>query len=151
MVIRTRGVATTAAVTATMAMACLLAPAASAQEGLVQGGGGGIAYVSGGIGIEERAAMAARRAEFNLYLAFRRRGSGDLLADVSLQVLDRSRNIVLIAERVGPHVYVQLPPGTYHITANGHGMAQSRDVTVARRGTRAVAFGLAAGGDVAVR
>lgn len=121
-----------------LALACAL-QYAWGQEDWKMGGGGGISYLSGGVGSEQREAMAAHRAEYNLYLKFAHRG-GELLAGVAMRITDRQRNPVLIADGVGPHVYVKLPPGTYWITVTAEEMDQSRSVTIGKRGTRQVTF-----------
>ena len=48
-----------------------------AQDGLVTGSSGAVTYASGGVGAEQRDALAAMRADFNLRLTFATRGSGE--------------------------------------------------------------------------
>ncbi len=121
-----------------MALACALQQGAWAREELKSGGSGGVSYVSGGVGQEQQAALAARRREFNLYLTFARAGSGEFLADVALQITDRKRNPVLAADGVGPQVLVKLPAGTYWVNATFGNQEQSRSVVI---GTQAVGKG----------
>jgi hypothetical protein len=122
-----------------MALACTLQQGRAADD-LEAGGSGTASYVSGGVGAEERDAMAARRGEFNLYVTFARRGGGEMLAGIALGITDRQRHPVLTADGVGPQVFVKLPPGTYWVNATFDGQEQSRSVTVDGKGGREVTF-----------
>jgi hypothetical protein len=139
----------------TLAPVVLMALAGTFQHGWAQedskaGGGGGASYVSGGVGTEQREALAARRGEFNLYITFARSGSGDLLADVALAITDLKGKPVMSAEHVGPLVYVKLPPGTYWVNATANGQQQSRNVTIGAGG-REVTFHWTPGDQASVR
>jgi hypothetical protein len=105
-----------------------------AQDGLVTGSSGAVTYASGGVGAEQREALAAMRADFNLRLTFATRGSGEMRADVALTITDRKRNPVLTLDAAGPQVYVKLPPGTYWVNAKADEQEQSRSVTIGRNG-----------------
>ncbi|GGY10534.1 carboxypeptidase regulatory-like domain-containing protein [Massilia dura] len=126
-----------------MALACALQQGAWAREEL-KSGGGGVSYVSGGVGKEQQEALAARRPEFNLYLTFARGHSGEFLADVALEITDRKRNRVLAADGVGPQVLVKLPAGMYWVNATFGNQEQSRSVVIgneaAGKGGREVTF-----------
>jgi len=87
-------------------------PAMIAEE--VQGG---IRFLSGGIGLEERAAMDAKAKEFNLKLVFSVT-SREYLSDVQVQIQDPGGKIVLSARSKGPWFLVRLPEGEYIVQAS---------------------------------
>lgn len=89
------------------------------------------AWISGGIGLEEREAMARHRNEFNLQLVFVHRPSGAYLAQVDTLIADRDGKILLRARSDGPFLYARLAPGAYSIAATFRGRTESRHVTVA--------------------
>lgn len=105
---------------------------ADAQDGLVTGSSGTVTYASGGAGVEQREALAAMRADFNLRLTFATRGTGAMRADVALTITDRKGTPVMTLADAGPHVYVKLPPGTYIVNATADNHPQSRSVTIGR-------------------
>jgi len=78
----------------------------------------GIAYVSGGIGIEERGALSAlaKTKEYNLKLEFIMI-SGQYTSGATVMIQDASGKTVLQAESDGPWFYAKLPPGDYTFTA----------------------------------
>jgi len=80
----------------------------------------GIAYVSGGVGSEERAALAALSREFDLKLTLAL-ASGDYVGDAAVRVTDAAGKTVLDAPTDGPLFYAQLPPGTYTVTVSRNG------------------------------
>lgn len=130
-----------ARVIAALALAGMVQGGAWAQAELKQGSSGAVSYVSGGVGSEQREALAARRAEFNLFLTFARRGSGEFLADVALRITDRKGTPVLAVDGVGPQALVKLPPGTYLVNATFDHQDQARSVTIgAGQGGRELVF-----------
>jgi hypothetical protein len=119
--------------------ALLAAPLLCASRaGLAQGALS--AYISGGIGIEERRAMEASRARFNLQLTFALAPSGNYAAAVETLIADEKGRIVLRVTSDGPFVWAQLAPGTYAVAATYRGRTQSRRIAVAARGAAAHAF-----------
>ena len=97
----------------------------------------GIAYVTGGVGQDERDALKAMESQFNLALQFSAQG-GAFLSGVRVEILDQSGRTVLDAVTEGPFFYAALPPGTYRVTASVEGQSTRRSVTVgAGRITRA--------------
>lgn len=98
--------------------------AAPAQERLS-------AWISGGIGREERAAMSQHRDEFNLQLVFVQRRSGAYLAQVDTLIGDAEGRILLRARSEGPFLYARLAPGAYRVAATFRGRTESRRVAVA--------------------
>ncbi|TWI67273.1 hypothetical protein IP91_01386 [Pseudoduganella lurida] len=122
----------------TFALACGLqlgmGSAWAQEDGLVTGSAGAVTYASGGVGDDQRAALAAMKPDFNLRLTFATRGSGDLKAGVALAITDSKRKPMMQLADSGPNVYVKLPAGTYWISATLDGQEQSRSVTLGRNG-----------------
>ncbi len=95
-----------------------------------------VAWCSGGIGAEERAALRAEAwrvcVEFALH-------SREYLSDVQLTVWQENAE-VLRADAVGPWWCARLPPGTYRLQATAPGKGtQSRFVTVPAAGAPVLA------------
>lgn len=101
---------------------------------------GEIAFASGGVGEDEREAMAAARKDYNLLLTFARQGSGAYQPDVSLLVLDVAGRQILVFESVGPLFYARLAPGTYRIQASSRGKVMRQSVTLKAEGQRELVF-----------
>ena len=108
------------------------------SAGNVNGGGlpqiqhqGDIAYVSGGVGLDESNAL--KRAEHEWPLAMRFTGPGsDYLADVHVRIVGPHDADVFNADARGPYMLVKLPPGRYTVHARYKDDDQTRTVTVAK-------------------
>ena len=100
----------------------------------------GVAWVTGGAGQDERDAMQARAAQYNLAMTFANRKSGAFRADIAVQVRDAKGDIVLAADNAGPLLYAKLAPGAYRVTAKALGRAQSQQAVVPQEGTRELYF-----------
>lgn len=86
-------------------------------------------YMSGGVSIEERdemEKMADRSYDLKLVFAVTR---GNYVADVKVAV-SRKGQVLLQAESTGPWFYLDLPVGTYQISATYLGQEKVRPVTV---------------------
>lgn len=90
----------------------------------------GVAYVNGGVGQEEQAAMRAQRADFNLLLTFATKESGAFRSDVQLDIADAKGAALLSVANTGPMFYARLAPGTYRISAAAEGKTFRRTVQV---------------------
>ena len=86
---------------------------------------GDIAVLHGGIGEEDRAAMAQKTTGHNLRLTFARKGSGAYLSDVKVVIRDRKGAVVVDSVASGPWLYARLPDGDYSISATAQGSTQS--------------------------
>jgi hypothetical protein len=91
---------------------------------------GGAAYVTGGIGSDERDALLAAGQSYALKLTFAGGGDGAYVAEVDVKILDGKGQPVLAASDTGPYLFVDLPPGTYRVTATLHGRALEKTVAV---------------------
>lgn len=92
---------------------------------------GGVTYVSGGIGAEEREAMKAMEGSYNLRLLFVARDSGEYLWGVKVQLLDGAGKTLLSAVSDGPYFLAKVDPGRYTIVAEDEGRAIRKSVDIA--------------------
>ncbi len=90
----------------------------------------GIPYMSGGVGADEREAVAARAMNYNLKLTFAVTNSTQFLANVSVKIEDASGKILVDAVADGPYFYAKLPAGKYRVVATSGGQVEERTVTV---------------------
>ena len=131
-------------VIAAAALACsaFMVPGAGAQDDATveQRTANGIAYVTGGVGLEERQAMQELAPQYNVKLTFADKGTGAYRSGVAVQVRDMQGNVHIETDQAGPLLYAQLPPGRYRITANADGQQQQRTISVGSRGGKAAAF-----------
>lgn len=93
-------------------------------------GAGEPPYVNGGVGLEERSALQAQKADYNLHMTFANRGSGEFRSDVQVTIADHKGNVALNANDAGPLLMVKLDPGQYRVTATAMGQMQSKNVTL---------------------
>jgi hypothetical protein len=92
---------------------------------------GDVRYLSGGIGLEERADMDAKAREFNLKLVFAMT-SREYLSDVKVVVLGTGGKTVLSAESGGPWFFAKLPDGEYTVQAAVGNQKEVRRVKVGK-------------------
>lgn len=76
----------------------------------------GFPYLFGGIGSDEREAMAQRAKDFNVKLVFAAR-RGPFVSGVTLTIADTKGAQIAKLVTEGPWFYIQLPPGGYSIEA----------------------------------
>ncbi|MCG2583972.1 hypothetical protein [Massilia sp. TS11] len=100
----------------------------------------GTAYISGGIGAEEQAALAAVKQDFNLHLLFATKGSGEFRADVALVITDAKDAPVLKLTGAGPRVFVKLAPGSYKVQATAVGKTQQQSTAIKTGAARELVF-----------
>lgn len=99
----------------------------------------GIPYVSGGIGVDERATLRARGKEDNLKLTFALE-DGHYLGDAAVLITDATGHKVLEALSQGPWFLAKLPAGTYTVRATALGKTFLQVVQVPVRGQKQVHF-----------
>jgi len=92
------------------------------------------AYISGGIGEDERAVLEASKDYYNLRLVFAARGSGEYLSAVRVRIADEKGAELLEADTDGPFFYARLAPGAYVVTAAYGDEAQTRRVRIGEKG-----------------
>lgn len=97
---------------------------------------GDVAYVTGGVGQDEREAIEAlARAEgLNLRVVLAQ-PSGAFLSDVPVEVLDADGEVRLETDAEGPWVWARLPAGEYQVRARFAEGVQETGVEVGETGT----------------
>jgi hypothetical protein len=118
-----------------------LAGAAFAQDGLPPAQTfGGVSYVTGGIGLDEFAAIKAAEKDFTLSLLFAQNQRGEYLSDVKLSIKDKAGKPVLEAVSDGPMLLAKLPAGVYKVSADHEGTVLVKTVRVGAKGVTRAAF-----------
>lgn len=116
-------------------LACIVCASGALAQGRLQTGTSGtVTYASGGGTVDERAALATMRDQYNLRLAFAVHDSGAMVTNVALTVDDVRLGRIFALANSGPQVYLKVPPGTYTVVATSKGVEQRRRVTVDRFG-----------------
>ena len=100
---------------------------------------GGVRFVSGGVGIEERVLLDKLRPRFSLQLAFAAARGGNYLAGVEVAALNAAGRTVWRGESDGPWLFANLAPGKYRLRATFGGKTQMQEEEI-RRGWRTEAF-----------
>lgn len=90
---------------------------------------GGIDYISGGAGEEDRNAMAAQQSQFPFKVVLSA-GSGQYVVADRLSVRAPEGELLTVRD-AGPLVMANLPPGTYTVEATWQGKTERRPVRVA--------------------
>ena len=86
--------------------------------------------VSGGVSLEERSALEARREAYNLWVITAARKSGTYMAQVRVKVSDAQQRVVFDGELEGPWLFIDLPLGRYRIEARLGDQVQRRNSTI---------------------
>ena len=89
----------------------------------------GIRYMSGGVGLEERTAMENAASGYNLELVFSI-AAGNYLSRVDVMIEDADGKVILSEQANGPWFFVDLPKGSYEVSAIENGTKRSRNVQV---------------------
>ncbi len=78
----------------------------------------GMAYVSGGVGEAEIAALQGEKDRYSFWLTTAVKRSGAHLAGVRVRITDTTRKVVVLEHTLdGPWLLCALPPGRYDIQA----------------------------------
>jgi len=91
----------------------------------------GISYISGGVGIDERAAMERMARGYNLKLVFAE-PSRPYLANVSVEIRDASGKRLVETTDNGPWFFAKLPDGNYRVVATFEGKKEAREVEIGK-------------------
>ena len=97
----------------------------------------GIPYASGGIGLDSRQALHAKKGDYNLMVTLARR-DGHYLGGATITIRDQAGKVVLEIEAEGPWVLAKLPPGTYTVNAKAGQVTRSGAVSVRAKGLKQV-------------
>lgn len=123
------------------ALALGLAGAALAQDAVPPlQTSGGVSYMTGGIGLEEAAAVKAAEKDFNLSLLFAQTRRGEYLSDIKVSIADKAGKTVLKVVSDGPMLLVRLPAGAYKISADHGGKTLEKTVQVEAKGVARAAL-----------
>jgi hypothetical protein len=115
----------------------LTAPALAMRDGHTAQGE---PFVTGGIGAEEREALAAQRGAFNLRILTAAKGSGAYLSAVQARISDSAGRLVLETVTDGPWLYVRLQPGAYVVQLLYKGQPQQQGLTLGQQEQRQLGF-----------
>jgi hypothetical protein len=99
----------------------------------------GIQYVSGGVGQGELARLRQMARDYDLKLVFAWQ-RGNYLADIPVVIRDQKGNTVLDAVAQGPWMLVELPAGTYTVTATAYEQPKQQVVYVNQSGQSELLF-----------
>jgi hypothetical protein len=94
----------------------------------------GIAYVTGGVGQDEAAALRGLASGYNMRATFTS-GTGEYLSGVAVQVSRPDGMVVFEARSEGPYLFAQLPPGRYRVVATFDGVGRTRQINVPSHGS----------------
>jgi len=107
-----------------------------AQEPVMQESGDA-RWVCGGVGAEERHALATLKPQANLEVEFVTVKRGGFIADVDVSLYrGKSAEPLLSVKADGPQCLFQLPPGRYRVEATYRDTTRRLNTTVARRAGR---------------
>ena len=88
------------------------------ESGLISSKTGqGYAFMSGGVGIEERNLMQRKAGAYDLDLSFADK-QGHYLSDVSIVIDDVNGTQLVNSTATGPFFYIDLPTGKYDVKAS---------------------------------
>ncbi len=99
----------------------------------------GIAYVTGGVGLEEREALKAMEKDYNLIVTLATK-EGPYLSDTAIEITDNTGKTLLSANADGPFFYAKLPAGAYMVKVGSDPTLQSRKLAVREGETRRLSF-----------
>jgi hypothetical protein len=94
-----------------------------------EGNSHGVAYMTGGVGVDERAAMETMAKDFNLKLVFAE-PNRPYLANVNVEIKDSRGARLVQAQSTGPWFFASLPDGGYTVTVTHAGKEQMKKVEV---------------------
>lgn len=96
----------------------------------IEQGHDGVRYVSGGVGVEERAWLAAHESQFNTRLTFAVEPGGAFVSDVEVLITTGQGKTVLKTTTNGPKLLAELPSGSFHMQATHDGQTLHRTFTI---------------------
>ncbi|MFY9287421.1 MAG: hypothetical protein WAO98_02840 [Alphaproteobacteria bacterium] len=89
---------------------------------------GGIWYVTGGIGDEERDELKAVKGDYNFHVMSASK-NGAFEGDTHIAISDRQGN-QLLNTAIGPLFYAKLPAGSYAVEASNNGQVKRQNISV---------------------
>jgi len=102
-----------------------------AEDAVITGSSNGIPYASGGVGLDSREALLAKKAEYNLMVILSLE-NGHYLGGARISILDYAGKTVLRINAKGPWVLVKLSPGTYTVEATARNATRKNQVLIGK-------------------
>lgn len=99
----------------------------------------GISYVTGGIGFDERKALAKIGKDYSLKLVFARTG-GAYVAMVNVEIRNSKERTIFAAVSRGPWLYADLPSGSYTVIATSKGNPLQKQAQIEAEGQTEIRF-----------
>ncbi|MBF0516617.1 MAG: hypothetical protein HQK97_05785 [Nitrospirae bacterium] len=100
----------------------------------------GIAYMTGGVGLDERESLRAiAGTKYNVKLVFALTNR-DYVADIPVEITNKSGKKVLEVVSSGPIFYVNLPAGAYTVRTSYEGVAVTHHINAGSAASRQVLF-----------
>jgi hypothetical protein len=99
-----------------------------------------VAFVDGGIGASDEAAMRKIAKDYPLRMTFSGGKSNEFVADADVKITDAKGNLVLALNDAGPMTDVALPAGDYRIRAEVQGQVETREVKLDGKDARDLYF-----------
>lgn len=135
-----RLIATPLGLAGLLAASALLAQSAPTPKEHVQGT---IAYISGGIGSDEAAALRQAAASYPLTLELAAPSDGwrdEYITDAKVDLRDPQGHAVLTTIAAGPLVLIRLPSGAYTVEVAWNGVIKQQTVNVDSRTRQRIVF-----------
>jgi hypothetical protein len=108
---------------------------------------GGVSYMTGGVGTDERARMESMAGEFNLRVEVAS-PTGAYVGTPRIEIRDAAGKTKLDAVANGPLLYAKLPPGSYTVSVHEQGRKPAqKSVQVGAQGAAQVTMHVAGAED----
>lgn len=103
---------------------------------------GSVAYLTGGIGLDESRAIIQAASQYSLELEFVRKTTAhnEYMSDVKVTIKDLAGKTVLETVSGGPFLLARLPAGQFTVSAERGGDAKQRVVNIKPNGHERVMF-----------
>lgn len=93
----------------------------------------GVAFITGGVGLDEREEIARWESSFNVKIVTATQAGGAFIASVHVDI-HRGQELVFDRTMDGPWMLLRLPPGQYVLTANADGRLRRANLAVPAAG-----------------
>ncbi|MEN9378842.1 MAG: hypothetical protein RJB15_520 [Pseudomonadota bacterium] len=92
----------------------------------------GIAYISGGVGEEESAAILAEAKQWPVLLEMSQleNGRGVWIFGAQIKITNQEQKAIFNAQADGPYMLINLAPGSYQVIGSYQGAEQKRNLIV---------------------
>lgn len=101
-----------------------------------------VAFVTGGVGDDERAAMEAAKSDYNLRITSAR-ADGAFVGDTEIIIREKTgKQEEMLDVEAGPLLYAQLPPGSYVLEAAVDSETKRQEFTIGKKQRKPVTLRL---------